>query len=341
MTAMDWLLDSDPAIRWQVLRDLAGAPPQVVAAERARVAREGWGARLLAQRDHGGGWAGGACFPGPDADTADKRLPDDGAGAADQPSLDGGAGQPWISTLPTLDVLVELGVDPADEQVRQAITDVRDTVRWEHDGQPFFDGEVEACINGRTVRIGAYFGQPVDGIVERLLREQYPDGGWNCELENGAEVSSFASTINVLDGLLTYQQAGGALDVDAALRRGEEYLLERGLFRRKSTGAVVDDDWLSFSFPFRWHYDVLRALDYFRATAQPPDARIREAVDLVRRKRQPDGTWLLENTHPGEVFFAMEPGDGLPSRWNTLRATRVLTWAQLGEVNAQSATNPD
>ncbi|GIF67133.1 hypothetical protein Ais01nite_51680 [Asanoa ishikariensis] len=311
MTAMDWLLDSDPAIRWQVLRDLAGASPEVVAAERAKVAREGWGAQLLAQRDDGGGWAGGACFP------ANHEPPPD----------DESDGQPWVSTLPTLDVLVELGIDPADEQVQKAVTDVRDTVRWEHEAQPFFDGEVEACINGRTVRIGAYFGQPVDGIVERLLGEQYADGGWNCELERGAEVSSFASTINVLDGLLTYQQTGGALDVEPARRRGEEYLLERGLFRRKSTGAVVDEDWLSFSFPFRWHYDVLRALDYFRATAQPPDARIQEAVDLLRRKRQPDGTWLLENTHPGLVFFSMEAGDGQPSRWNTLRATRVLTWA--------------
>ncbi|SNT65245.1 hypothetical protein SAMN05421812_12113 [Asanoa hainanensis] len=320
MTVMDWLLDSDPAIRWQVLRDLAGASPEVVAAERAKVARAGWGARLLALQDDGGGWAGGACFPG-----RGYRH----AGPDHEPPPDGEDGQPWVSTLPTLDVLVELGIDPADPQAQKAVAAVRDTVRWEHDAQPFFDGEVEACINGRTVRIGAYFGLPVDGIVERLLREQYPDGGWNCELENGAKVSSFASTINVLDGLLTYQQTGGALDVEAARRRGEEYLLERGLFRRKSTGAVVDDDWLSFSFPFRWHYDVLRALDYFRATGNPPDARIQEAVDLVRRKQQPDGTWLLENTHPGLVFFSLEAGDGQPSRWNTLRATRVLTWAQI------------
>ena len=322
---MDWLLDSDPSIRWQVLRDLAGAPADTVAAERARVAREGWGARLLALQDEGGGWAGGACFPG-----SGYRH----TGPDHEPPPNGEDGQPWVSTLPTLDVLVELGVDPADEQVRRAVAAVRDTVTWEHEGQAFFDGEVEACINGRTVRIGSYFGQSVEGIVDRLLGEQYDDGGWNCELERGSKVSSFASTINVLDGLLTYQQTGGARDVEGALRRGEEYLLERVLFRRKSTGEVVDEDWLSFSFPFRWHYDVLRALDYFRSTGRRPDPRVGEAVDLVKKKQQPDGTWLLENTHPGLVFFSFEAGDGQPSRWNTLRATRVLAWAQ-------SSTNPD
>ncbi|GIF73131.1 hypothetical protein [Asanoa siamensis] len=325
MTVMDWLLDSDPALRWQVLRDLDGAAPDVVAAERARVAREGWGARLLALQDDGGGWAGGACFPG-----RGYRH----TGPDHEPPPNGEDGQPWVSTLPTLDVLVEFGVDPADDRVQQAIAGVREHVRWEYDSLPFFDGEVEACINGRTVKIGAYFGQPVDGIVDRLLGEQYPDGGWNCERENGSTVSSFASTINVLDGLLTYQQTGGDRDVETALRRGEEYLLERRLFRRRTTGEVVDQDWLGFSFPFRWHYDVLRALDYFRSTGNPPDDRVKEAVDLVRSKEQPDGTWLLENTHPGLVFFSLEEGDGKPSRWNTLRARRVLAWAQ-------NSTRPD
>ncbi|GAA1890410.1 hypothetical protein [Asanoa iriomotensis] len=325
MTVIDWLLDADPAIRWQVLRDLAGAPADVVAAEQARVAREGWGARLLALQDDDGSWAGGACFPG-----QGYRH----TGPDHEPPPDGQDGQPWVSTLPTLDVLVELGVDPADERVRPAVEAVRDHVVWEHEGQRFFDGEVEACINGRTVRAGAYFGQPVEGIVDRLLREQYDDGGWNCELEFGSKVSSFASTINVLEGLLAYERSGGAQDVSAARRGGEEYLLTRHLFRRKTTGAVVDDDWLLFSFPPRWHYDVLRALDYFRDAGGPPDERLGEALDVVERKRLPDGTWLLENTHPGLVFFSLEAGDGQASRWNTLRAMRVLAWAQ-------RATNPD
>ena len=182
--------------------------------------------------------------------------------------------------------------------------------RWEHAGQPFFSGEVEPCINGRTVTLGACFGQDVGGVVARLLGEQLEDGGWNCEAENGSVRSSFATTINVLEGLLAHERAtGGSPESIAARRRGEEYLLERKLARRKSTGEVVNPAWLQFSFPTRWHYDVLRALDYFRSNGDAPDSRMGEAIDLLRSKQQPDGTWLLENTHPGKVQFVLEDGD--------------------------------
>jgi hypothetical protein len=310
MTALDWLLDSDPAIRWQVLRDLVRAPAAVVAAERARVATEGWGARLLGLQGEDGQWAGGACFPARSIEPYDKSQ-----------------GQPWISTLPTLQLLCDLGVDPSDDRVRRAVALVKDRCRWEHAGQPFFSGEVEPCINGRTVTLGTYFGQNVDSVVARLLNEQLEDGGWNCEMENGSVRSSFATTINVLEGLLAHERAtGGSAESVAVRRRGEEYLLERKLMRRKSTGEVVDPAWLQFSFPARWHYDVLRALDYFRSVRDAPDSRIEEAIALVRAKQQKNGTWLLENTHPGKVHFALEDGDGRPSRWNTLRARRVLDW---------------
>lgn len=311
MTVIDWLLDSDPAIRWQVLRDLVRAPADVIAAERARVASEGWGAGLLHLQGEDGQWAGGACFPG---------------GYFDKPHSDDEP-QPWTSTLPTLQLLQEFGVDPASERVRRAVERARDGCRWEHAGQPFFSGEVEPCINGRTVALGAYFGQDVDGVVERLLGEQLEDGGWNCEAERGSVRSSFATTINVLEGLLAYERTTGcSAEVDSTRRGGEEYLLERKLFRRKSTGEVVDPAWLQFSFPVHWHYDVLRALDYFRDAGDAPDPRLDEAIDLLRSKQQPDGTWLLENTHPGDVHFTLEEGDGRPSRWNTLRALRVLNW---------------
>jgi hypothetical protein len=310
MTALDWLLDSDPAIRWQVLRDLVRAPAAVVAAERARVATEGWGARLLGLQGEDGQWAGGACFPARSIEPYDKSQ-----------------GQPWISTLPTLQLLCDFGVDPSDDRVRRAVPLVKDRCRWEHAGQPFFSGEVEPCINGRTVTLGTYFGQNVDSVVARLLNEQLEDGGWNCEMENGSVRSSFATTINVLEGLLAHERAtGGSAESIAVRRRGEEYLLERKLMRRKSTGEVVDPAWLQFSFPARWHYDVLRALDYFRSVGDAPDSRIEEAIALVRAKQQKNGTWLLENTHPGKVHFALEDGDGRPSRWNTLRARRVLDW---------------
>lgn len=304
---MDWLVDSDPAIRWQVMRDLADTPADVVAAERARVTTEGWGARLLAARDPDGQWMGGACFPGR------GEMPTDGS-------------QPWTSTLWALMDLRDFGLDPTTDAAREMTEMVAANCRWEYDGSRFFDGEVEACINGRAVTVGAYFGADVAGIVTRLLADQLDDGGWNCETENGATVSSFHSTICVLEGLLEYERAtGGSDEVRSARKRGEEYLLERSLFRRKSTGDIVKDDWLEFSFPPRWAYDVLRGLDHFRA-ADVRDPRLGEAIELVRSKQQDDGTWLLENTHPGDVHFTMEDGDGTPSRWNTLRAARVLNW---------------
>jgi hypothetical protein len=308
MSVLDWLLDSDPAIRWQVLRDLVRAPDDVVIAERARIESEGWGARLLALLGEDGQWAGGACFPTRGYDNWEETK-----------------GQPWISTLPTLQLLQKFGVDPDLDRIRRAIELVRDNCRWEHAGQPFFSGEVEPCINGRTVTLGAYFKQDIRGIVTRLLSEQLDDGGWNCEAENGSVRSSFDSTINVLEGLLEYERVtGGTAELIAARRRGEEYLLERKLFRRKSTGEVVNAAWLQFSFPVRWHYDVLRGLEYFRSTGDAPDPRMNEAIDLVRLKQQSNGTWLLENTYPGKVYFQLEDKDGLPSRWNTLRALRVL-----------------
>src|SRR5579859_5343977 len=289
VSVLDWLLEGDPAIRWQALRDLADARPEAIVAERERVAAEGWGARLLALQAEDGQWAGGALFP---AQKFDRRD-----------------GQPWIATEPTLTLLRVFGVDPTRVRVEQ----IRDHCRWEHAGQRFFDGEVEPCINGRTVALGAYFGQNVDGIVARLLGEQLEDGGWNCEAENGSVRASFDTTINVLEGLLEHEHAtGGSVETIAARRRGEEYLLERKLFRRKTTGEVVNSAWLEFSFPPRWHYDVLRALDYFQAVGEPPDPRIDEAIALLRSKQQADSTWLLENTHRGMAYFMLEPGDQQP-----------------------------
>ena len=313
MTALDWLLapDADPAIRWQARRDLTDASAEEVAAERAKVVTEGWGARLLAARDEKGLWAGGACFPA-NFDWASMQT----------------QGQPWTSTFPSLDLLREFGLDPASEVAREAIEQVDANCFWEHDGQPFFSGEVEECINGKTVAIGSYFGRDMTPVVERLLGDQMSDGGWNCERENGSVVSSFNSTLCVLEGLLGHERAvGGDPKVAEARERGQEYLLERRLFRRLSTGEPADPDFLLFSFPPRWHYDVLRGLDYFRSVGGTVDRRLDEALEHVRNKQQDDGTWLLEQTYRGAVHFPLEDGDGKPSRWNMLRALRVLRWA--------------
>ncbi len=303
MTVADWLLDSDPAIRWQVMRDLIREPADVVDAERSRIATEGWGARLLALQGPDGMWGGKAWSRG------------------------------YTDTFHALELLRRFGLDPGSEGAQRAIGLVRELVIWrDRDFETpwadnsFFQGEVEPCINGNVVATGTYFGVDMTPLVERLLGEQLPDGGWNCEVENGATVSSLGTTINVLDGLLEYERTTGSSGVGEARRRGEAYMLERRLFRRKTTDEIIDPDWLRFSYPTWWHYDVLRALDYLRDAGVKPDERVAEAIEVVEAQRDPDGRWPLQNVYAGEAHFQMEDGEGRPSRWNTLRALRVLDW---------------
>ena len=313
-SVIDWLLDSDPAIRWQVMRDLLDAPEAEWRAERAKVETQGWGALLLSYEDEDGQWAGGAFAPR-DFDFAKWQE----------------EGQPWTATTFALSQLRELGLDPASERAGRAVALIGANSRWEHAGQPFWEGEVEECINGRTVADGAYFGVDVSPIVARLVGERLEDGGWNCERANGSVRSSFATTINVLEGLLEYERAtGGTPESRAARGFGEEYLLERRLFRRLSTGEPADERFLAFLHPNRWRYDVLRALDHFRSagalTGASADPRLGEAVDHVRSRRSADGTWPLDWRPPGRVWFEMDEGPGQPSAWVTLRALRVLRW---------------
>jgi len=309
MTAVEWLLDSDPAIRWQVMRDLTRQPAEVVFAERARVAVEGWGAQLLALQDTDGRWDGGTYRPG----WVDESKPFFDA---------------WTATHFSLQLLCDLGLDPDSPEARLALSLVRDNVRWDVNDALYFEGETEPCINGIALAIGAYFGEAADGIVDRLLSGHLDDGGWNCWADYGATVSSFHTTICVLEGLLAREHAGGSSEAVAAARStGEEYLLERGLFRSHSTREIIDPRFTMFSFPPRWYYDVLRALDYFRSTGAAVDDRCSEAIELVVGKRDAEGRWPLENTHQGPTHFEMEGPDGFPSRWNTLRAMRVLDWA--------------
>jgi hypothetical protein len=304
-----WLLDSDPSMRWQVMRDLTDAPAHEVAAERARVATEGWGARLLALQAPDGRWGGTAWNRG------------------------------WDSTMHVLSLRREVGLDPASGEARRAVGLVRDRVTWrgcgpqEADDNPFFAGEVEPCINGQVAAAGAYFGQDVQGIVDRLLGEQLADGGWNCEAPNGSTRSSFNTTICVLEALLEYERVvGGNPEMTGARLRGQEYLLERRLFRRMSTGEVIERDrksdatWTRFAFPTWWHYDVLRGLEYLRSAGVTPDERVAEAIELVVSKRDGDGRWPLETRYPGVMPVEIDEGEDRPSRWNTLHALRVLDW---------------
>src|SRR6201999_883165 len=292
---LDWLLDSDPAIRWQVMRDLAVCTPQAIAAERSRVSEAGGGARILATQGSDGAWH-----------------------RSDAPD--------WLPTLFTMIFLRATGIDPADSRVVSAIRRLSEGFRWDEafGKKPFFEGEVEPCINGGTLALGAYFGSPSQDLARRILSEQLADGGWNCDAPKSVR-SSFHTTICVLEGLLEYERAvGAAPDVEAARRRAEDYLLERALFRRRSSGEVVSPDFLKFAFPPRYHYDVLRALDYFRAAGRRTDPRFGEAIAILERARQPDGRWILDHAYEESLAFKFDETVGAPSRWNTLRAMRVL-----------------
>ena len=313
---VDWLLDSDPSIRWQVKRDLLDVPEPEWAAERAEVETTGWGARLLSYEDEDGQWAGGAFLPR----GFDFREWEE-------------VGQPWTATAFSLTQLREFGLDPSSAAARRAVELIGVSSRWDHAGEPYWEGEAEECINGRVAADGAYFGVDVSSIVARLVSERLDDGGWNCERANGSVRSSFATTINVLEGLLEFERAtGGTPESVQARTSGEEYLLKRQLFRRLSTGEPADEQFLRFLHPTRWRYDVLRALDYFRSaavlTGAAPDRRLGQAVDYVRSRRLDDGRWPVDWTLPGRVWFEIDDGAGQPSRWVTLRAMRVLRWWQ-------------
>ena len=297
-----WLLDSDPAIRWQVMRDLTDASAEEIAAERSRVATEGWGAELLARQSADGSWPGGQ----------------------------------WdLVTLWSLVVLKDLGLDPTSEQARTMIDRVKKgLVFMPLKNRPYLHGETEPCINGRILGVGCYFKEPNDALADQLLTEQLEDGGWNCEAPKSCR-SSFHTTICVLEGLLAYERdqrikGSQSAAVKKARARAENYLLERHLFRSLRTGEVIDKRWLRFTFPTHWHYDVLRGLDYLRDAGFKPDSRVDEAIEAVAKRRHQNGRWPLNVLHLERIPLEMETGVGKASRWNTLRALRVLRWYREG-----------
>jgi hypothetical protein len=312
-----WLLDSDPTLRWQVERDLIGAPSDVWEATRARIATEGHGAELLSHQGADGQWAGGAFFP------ADFDF--------NGPEVAEGAGQPWTATTWSLTTLREWGMDPAVLRQGRTAELLAENSRWEFDDLPYWGGEVDCCINAWTVANGLWLGADVTGIVDWLVEHRLPDGGWNCEWVDGSTRSSYHSTLNSLKGLLAHDAATGGTDATRAGRHsGEEYLLARALFRRLSTGQPVAPWVRRFTYPHRWMYSVLNAADYFRGAAlldgTGPDPRMAEAIELIRAARRPDGTWLQGRRLPGRVWFDVDAPEGEPSKWLTLLGTRVLGW---------------
>ncbi|MGO4518494.1 hypothetical protein AB4Y89_22100 [Terriglobus sp. 2YAB30_2] len=314
MTPLDWLLESDPAIRWQTMRDLVESSQSAVnegtirqaSSERSRIPNEGLGARVLYSQQPDGSWL-----------------------RTDEPK--------WASTLVTMLLLRSFEIDPADPAVDAAVVRLETSLCWDDHpgfwdlrpptpgGNPFFEGEEEPCINGGVLALGGYFGRPSSTLAQRLISQQLEDGGWNCDAPTSSR-SSFHTTICVLEGLLEYECAAGpSPEIAAARARGEEYLLERSLFRKLSTGEVANAEFLELAFPPRYHYDILRALDYFRAVNRA-DPRLSEAIGVLKSRRQPDGRWLLDRAYDEALPFPMGETVGGPSRWNTLRALRVLRW---------------
>jgi hypothetical protein len=286
------------------MRDLTDEKPDAIAAERSRVAAEGWGAKLLALQSPRGNWGG--------------------------PKEDRGL----LVTLYTLVLLMDLGLDPASKQARKMIERVEKRLVFKPlNNRPFLHGETEPCINGRILAVGAYFNKANDALANRLLGEQLEDGGWNCEaVEPSAKRpksrrSSFHTTICVLEGLLAYERAGHKrAAITKARKRAEDYLLKRRMFRSLRSGEIIDERWLRFSFPTFWHYDVLRGLDYLRSAGVKPDRRAREAIEIIIKRRHQNGRWPLNLLHAERIPLQTETAIGGASRWNTLRALRVLRW---------------
>lgn len=310
-----WLLEGDPAIRWQVLQDVLGAAERTVERERQKVAREGWGARLLAKQDPEGTWAGGR-------------------------SSDGGLYSPkWISTTYTMLLLRDFGLPAPNRQARKACGLLLDGGLKRDGGINYgiwsrWTGTSETCVNGMVLSLLSYFkydDDRLDTVADHLLGQQMPDGGWNCRRPYGATHSSVHTTISVLEGLRFYELHCGrkVRPIRAAQRRGREFLLVHRLFRSQRSGDIIKPIFLRFSFPPRWHYDILRALDYFQAVNAPRDQRLGEAIDIVRSTQREDGRWTLQNRYRGKTYFELERL-GAPSRWNTLRALRVLKWWEGG-----------
>jgi hypothetical protein len=308
---IQWLLKGDPAIRWQTLRDLAGAAEATVERERARVARHGWGARLLARQDADGRWAGGV-------------------------SPDTGLYSPkWISTTYTMLLLRDFGLATNNRQARKACRLLLERGLQRDGGINYgvwakWTRKSETCVTGMVLSLLAYFQYDdarLDTLADHLLEQQMPDGGWNCQRPYGATHASVHTTISVLEGLRLYglHRRRKVRALEAAQRRGREFLLVHRLFRSHRSGEIIKPIFLRFAFPPRWHYDILRALDHFQAVAAPRDPRLAEAIDIVQGSQGDDGRWPLQQTYPGKTYFELERR-GAPSRWNTLRALRVLKW---------------
>ncbi len=313
---IEWMLDSDPALKWQVERDILGLPEIDWQKTRALTSSEGFAAKLLALQDEDGQWAGGAYFP----TREDARA---------LPYVEGEKGQPYIATTWTLNSLREWGVDAS------MLGDTADRLdagcKWEYDDLPYWGGEVDCCINSFTVSNGAWLGRDMSTLVDWFVEHQLEDGGWNCDWIEGDLRSSFHSTLNALVGLLDYEVRTGKDDkVSDARKRAEEYLLQRRLMFRLSTGEPVGPWLRDLAYPFRWNYSIIRALNYFvsasKFSGDAPDPRLADAMNLLASWANENGRWVTNDRIPGQVWFDVDSPVGEESKWLTFYALRALNW---------------
>ncbi|MEN9621463.1 MAG: hypothetical protein RL499_1656 [Actinomycetota bacterium] len=311
-TLLQWMLDTDPALRWQVERDLLGEPEAVWQATRARVATEGMGAKLLSHQDPDGQWAGGAYFPA----------------EFDWDSEEAQHGQPWTATTWSLLTLRELGLDAA--ALAGTAEKLAANCRWEYEDLPYWGGETDACINGFTLANGAWLGANVDGIATWFAEHAMAEGGWNCEWVDGSTRASFHSTLNALKGILEWEELTGDTRLRSARHEAHEFFFRRRMLYRESTGELVAPWATHFGYPFRHVYSALNVMDYLRRSSllegTPPDERASDAIGIIRAAQQPDGRWIQERRHPGRVWFELDVPVGEPSPWLTFLSLRVLRW---------------
>jgi len=302
-STIDWLLQGDPSVRWQVHSDLLDSDKTIVAKERQKIATEGWGAKLLELQDEAGTWAKGLYTP------------------------------KWTSTTYTLLLLRRLGLDPDNKQAQQGCNILLEEGFSKDGGINYwrrYGDQSETCVTSLTLSVLSYFNikdQRLTEIAKHLLGAQMDDGGWNCRRPYGATHSSFHTTLMVLEAFREYLRKfdDPRTEILKARDSGIEFLLQHKLYKSHRTGRIVKPQMTQFCFPPMWKYDVMTVLDYLRSENISKDVRMQDAIDLVISKRKKDGTWHLPTPIPGRTFFSLET-TGKPSRMNTMRGLRILRW---------------
>ncbi len=297
---IDWLLEGDVSIQYQVWRDLLGVDKKKL---QASISTEGWGQEYLSKRKSDGHWGDGFYQP------------------------------KWISTHYTLLDLRNLNLSPTNDIVQETLELILQNNIADDGGiqlGPSTSQYSDVCVNGMFLNYASYFKTPeikMHSIIDCLLNEIMADGGFNCRTtRSGAKHSSLHTTISVLEGLSEFQKAGYTYRKDEILsvkKSSIEFILLHQLFLSDRTGQIINKEFLKLTYPCRWKYDILRALDFFQYTGIGWDNRMKAAIDVLKSKRNNEGSWNMQAAHPGQVHVNMEKA-GKPSRWNTLRVLRVM-----------------